>query len=157
MGLIKIRKVLKKDRKTLITICQESFSNDNLEEIIDSLIKLQHFYVAEETTSEKVLGFVAYSTTTSTVGHILTLAVHPNYQRKGIGSALIEHVLTTLESTPVRKVRLEVRETNQAAIEFYQELGFIIAGKIENYYERGSDAFLMVKEVPKQSIRKSND
>ncbi|MBD3192378.1 MAG: ribosomal-protein-alanine N-acetyltransferase [Candidatus Heimdallarchaeota archaeon] len=148
MGLIKIRKVLEKDKTALMDICESSFPTDDIKEIIDSLITLRHFYVAEELTSGKLLGFIVYSANSSKdISHILTLAVQPNSQREGIGTALINHMLRRLESTTVKKIRLEVRESNTAAIQFYQKLGFNIVGKINDYYAKGSDAFLMIKEI----------
>jgi ribosomal protein S18 acetylase RimI-like enzyme len=57
-------------------------------------------------------------------GWINYLAVDPDYQRQGIGSAMMlraEHVLSSLGCP---KINLQVRASNQAVIDFYEHLGF---------------------------------
>jgi ribosomal-protein-alanine N-acetyltransferase len=77
--------------------------------------------------------------------HLVSIAVHSDYRRKGIGSRLL---LALEEGLEVRKtIRLEVRRSNLAALGFYRRHGFLEAGLIEGYYSDGEDAVLMEKRV----------
>ena len=57
-------------------------------------------------------------------GWLNYLAVHPDYQRQGVGRQMVEHAIKTLKAIGCPKLNLQVRETNQAVIAFYQRLGF---------------------------------
>ncbi len=58
------------------------------------------------------------------------VSVHPNFQRRGIGRALIESLLewARLNAT-IEKVFLNVFATNAHAIKLYHDLGFIEEGR----------------------------
>ncbi|MGC8759450.1 MAG: GNAT family N-acetyltransferase [Bryobacteraceae bacterium] len=72
---------------------------------------------------------------------LLNLAVHPEARRRGLGRALLALLAG-------RKVWLEVRESNQAAIRFYESQGFRVYGRRRQYYRRPvEDAVLMVREA----------
>ena len=55
------------------------------------------------------------------VGHIEDVAVHPNYQKHGVGRALVEHLLSVCRDFKCYKVILDCAE---AVIPFYERLGF---------------------------------
>jgi ribosomal-protein-alanine N-acetyltransferase len=72
--------------------------------------------------------------------HITTLAVRPEYRRKGYARALIRAALDAYPD--VRRVQLEVRPSNAAARALYESLGFTVAGVRRRYYG-DEDALLM--------------
>jgi ribosomal-protein-alanine N-acetyltransferase len=55
---------------------------------------------------------------------IYNIAVEPELQNRGIGQALLDHLLTRSSALPISKVWLEVRESNDVAIRFYKKNGF---------------------------------
>jgi len=55
---------------------------------------------------------------------IANVAVHPQYQRQGIGRALVRRALRFLRPRGVDGIWLQVDENNQAAISLYQQEGF---------------------------------
>ncbi len=57
-------------------------------------------------------------------GWVNYLAVHPDYQRRGIGRSMMERVEQLLLTMGCPKINLQVRKTNQGVINFYQEIGF---------------------------------
>ncbi len=57
-------------------------------------------------------------------GSVNYLAVHPDYQGRGLGTLLISTVEEKLLALGCPKLNLMVRSTNSAVIEFYQKLGF---------------------------------
>jgi len=78
---------------------------------------------------------------------IASLAVHPDYRRRGVAHALMRHCLRALRSTGVRRVELMVRTGNTAGAQLYRSLGFRRVRLVPRYYEDGGDAFLMVRGI----------
>ena len=78
---------------------------------------------------------------------LASLAIHPDYRRSGIGSMLINEVATQARMFAIRKIGLEVRETNSSALAFWQKMGFSITGSQPNYYADGGTALQMIKDI----------
>jgi [ribosomal protein S18]-alanine N-acetyltransferase len=76
-------------------------------------------------------------------GHILDVAVHPDFRGHGLGKLLVEKVLAICRERDAEFVSLEVRPSNIEAISLYHRLGFIETGKRPRYYHDGEDAILM--------------
>ena len=81
-------------------------------------------------------------------GHVISLAVMPEYRRRGIATKLMEAALRSLrERYGAREVYLEVRVSNTPAIRLYEKLGFRKIHVIKAYYADGEDAYLMAREL----------
>ena len=57
-------------------------------------------------------------------GWIQYLSISPDYQRQGFGSQIMMAAEKALRELGCVKINLQVRETNQAVIAFYEHLGF---------------------------------
>lgn len=69
------------------------------------------------------------------IAHIvrLSIVVHAGHQTKGIGEAMIKHLITWAKAEPsVEKIELNVRATNERAIRLYQRVGFQTEGRLRN-------------------------
>ena len=83
------------------------------------------------------------------VAHILNLCVRSNSQGQGYGRKLLEHALENLGSN-VQYVLLEVRKSNQKALNLYLSSGFLYHSIKPNYYPQGSgqeDAIVLIKDL----------
>ena len=81
--------------------------------------------------------------------HINNLAVHPDYRGRGLGRALLEFVLRLWSELGASHATLEVRRSNEVAINLYRSLGFTVAGTRRNYYtEPVEDALILWRERP---------
>lgn len=96
--------------------------------------------------NEQLIGYVDYWITFDSAT-ICQIAVHPNYQRKAIGSALLEEVFKDCYAARVRTITLEVRESNNKGICFYKKHGFNEYLTKLGYYSNGENAIYMIKEV----------
>ena len=68
---------------------------------------------------------------------IVSIAVHPDFQKGGIGAKLMQAEINRLLADKVPALFLEVQEDNKAAIALYRRLGFGQVGRRENYYSGG--------------------
>ncbi len=77
-----------------------------------------------------------------TVWHVMNVAVEPELQGNGIGSALLDHLFDATDKGD--RFTLEVRVSNQAAVRLYERFGFRSAGLRRRYYQdNGEDALIM--------------
>jgi RimJ/RimL family protein N-acetyltransferase len=68
----------------------------------------------------------------SAIQHVvhLTIAVHEGSQEKGIGKAMLGHLLEwAKKTTSVEKIELHVRSSNKRAISLYRKFGFQEEGR----------------------------
>jgi ribosomal-protein-alanine N-acetyltransferase len=66
--------------------------------------------------------------------HIMTLAVRDDYRRQGIATRLLLNLISEAEAKGGRFLTLEVRKSNEAAINLYKKFGFQIMGERKHYY-----------------------
>jgi [ribosomal protein S18]-alanine N-acetyltransferase len=78
---------------------------------------------------------------------IASLAVHPDYRRRGVADALMRHTLRELGLAGVRRVELMVRTGNTGGVQLYRSLGFRRVRMAPRYYEDGGDGFLMARAI----------
>lgn len=81
--------------------------------------------------------------------HLLLMAVAPTHRRKGVASAMLSWLETTVQAGGWATIELEVRSRNEEAIAFYRHHGFDEAGLYPGYYEGVEDARRMVKAMRK--------
>jgi len=80
-------------------------------------------------------------------GHVVSIAVLPQFRRKGIAQAVITKALEGMQYYKAKQCFLEVRVTNDAAISLYKKLGFEVTRTINGYYSDGEDAYVMAKRL----------
>jgi ribosomal-protein-alanine N-acetyltransferase len=67
---------------------------------------------------------------------------------EGIGTQLVQALLTHAKQANIESVFLEVRESNTAAVRLYEKLGFRVAGRRKSYYTSPlEDAILYAKDI----------
>lgn len=84
-----------------------------------------------------VVGFVLCRTIAGEA-EILTLAVDPQAQRKGLGRALVEGSTGAARMAGAQSMFLEVAEDNVPARALYRRCGFAEVGIRRGYYARGA-------------------
>jgi len=100
------------------------------------------FWVYVNTTRDReegqVFGYIIFSKD----GHIISIAVHAQHRRKGIGNDLLQSAMNTPH---LKRVWAEVRRSNEGAQAFYFHMGFQIVGVVPNYY--GNEDALIVQRT----------
>jgi ribosomal-protein-alanine N-acetyltransferase len=77
-------------------------------------------------------------------GHVISVAVLPDYRRAGIAMELVRRALQALRQMNADECFLEVRTTNDQALKLYEKLGFALARRVPHYYADGAEAIVMV-------------
>jgi ribosomal-protein-alanine N-acetyltransferase len=91
---------------------------------------------------ERIVGYTICSRY-DTVWHVMNIAVDPDERRQGIASALLAELYDRV-ADPMARFTLEVRRSNQVAIELYERDGFRVSGMRRRYYQdNGEDALIM--------------
>ena len=85
--------------------------------------------------------------------HLISIAIRPDKRRRGLGQQLMSELERKVSKN--RPLRLEVRQGNKAAIEFYSKLGFVRTDFAEGYYTDGEDAIVMEKTFTKPVLVES--
>lgn len=92
---------------------------------------------------ERLVGFVGGEAHAHEgVGWIATIAVLPNFQRRGLGRQLLQAAEAALNFPTIK---LTVRVSNQPAITLYQQMGYAVTGRLTRYYAGGEDGLVMEK------------
>ena len=74
-------------------------------------------------------------------------SIKKNFRQKGYGSCLMKYLLKECEKLNIKKLLLEVSETNAIAERFYRKFNFLTVGRRKNYYSDGTDAVLKEKNL----------
>lgn len=151
---IRIRRAERADLLAVYRIEKASFSSPWPFEAFEQQLSGPGFLVAvdddengEIVDTANVIGFVVADHVPNhgqPFGHIKDLAVHPEYQGEGVGTALLRRGLDVLYEQSVRSVKLEVRESNDGAKRLYTQFGFEPLRRVPRYYDNGDDAIIMV-------------
>ena len=84
---------------------------------------------------DRLVGFIHISKSFE-VYDIVNVIVDKEYRNRGIGTSLIDYVIDNNKSC--KELILEVRSTNDAAIDFYKNNRFKIINRRNNYYGQNS-------------------
>ncbi|ELY60924.1 ribosomal-protein-alanine acetyltransferase [Natronococcus amylolyticus DSM 10524] len=79
-------------------------------------------------------------------GHVKDIAVRPERRGSGVGSALLSRIVAVLLSHGADSIKLEVRESNDAAKRLYRKFRFEPLRRVPGYYD-DEDAIVMVRKL----------
>ena len=139
-----IRPLNKSDIPFLVS-ARESFSDAWDENMLLSAFNAGNFYgfIAEE--GEKV-GFLTYSVNIDTAD-LQDIFVAEKRRKTGVGKALVLEFINAAQLLGVKKLFLEVRESNTPAVKLYEKAGFAFLSERKKYYSDGENALVLIKEL----------
>jgi ribosomal-protein-alanine N-acetyltransferase len=131
----KIRRATENDVYGISVIERLSFGEPWLEQSIlnDLLLEYSDYVVCEK--DGFIMGYAGLHRILEE-GHITNIAVHPSVRRQGIGEAALEKLMTIAEEKGIRAFTLEVRDSDEVAIGFYEKQGFVSEGVRKDYYPK---------------------
>lgn len=99
------------------------------------------------TLDERVIGYGVVMLSPGEA-HILNICIDPDYQRKGLGRYLLNHLVKKSNQTDIDMLLLEVRRSNECAQQLYISEGFHELGVRKAYYpadDGREDAIILAK------------
>jgi len=140
---VHIRWMIRRDMPEVMQTEQDSFEFAWTEEDFLRCLRQRNCIGMVAEQGEKVVGFMIYELHKAKL-HILNFAVHPGYRRSGVGSQMVQKLISKLSSHRRTRITLEVRETNLGAQLFFSRQSFKAVRVLRSYYDdSGEDAFLM--------------
>ena len=85
-----------------------------------------NIFIAER--EGRFVGLVSGNADAKQTGHIGMMWADPDVRGQGIGKKLLGHVMDYLKDLSCRSIELTVTETNQTAINLYENVGFAFTG-----------------------------
>lgn len=103
-------------------------------------------YLALISGGEEIVGYCGVMVVADTAD-IQTIAVHPAYEGRGYGRAMLEAAESIARERGGRRIMLEVRADNPRAQRLYRRNGYVHLHTRRGYYEDGTDALIMCYEL----------
>lgn len=110
----------------------------------EAMLTVYGTYGVALTIDKNLEGFVLYRQPFDDA-EILTICVNPDAENNGNGSLLIQNMLQHLKKPG--KCFLEVSPKNIYAVKLYEKFNFKIIHTRKDYYEKGLDAYVMMREI----------
>ncbi len=95
--------------------------------------------------NSQIVGTVSLSIKNQKFLYIRSMAVHPDFQRKGIGCFMLDNIYYIAEKKKIKKIVLESSEPLYNALDFYEKYGFKKTGFTRDFY--GVEIFEMIKNL----------
>src|SRR5581483_943845 len=81
------------------------------------------------------------------VAHLNLLAVDPVHRRRGVARQLIRWLEETAETAGTFIIGLELRASNESALQFYRKLGYRELDRVSGYYQGVEPAIRMSRDL----------
>jgi ribosomal protein S18 acetylase RimI-like enzyme len=148
--VVRIRTAEQRDIDALMDLEHEVFDTDRL-----SRRSLRHFLkapsaevlVAEEADGRLAGTAILLFRPRSAVARLYSIAVAPHMGGRGIAPMLLQAVEKLATARGCGCIRLEVHQTNHAAIARYRKSGYREFGQRRHYYDDGGDALRFEKDL----------
>jgi ribosomal-protein-alanine N-acetyltransferase len=148
---IKVRNCLSSDLIRIEEIETISFDDPYPLSLFQKLLAEYPWGFRVATDGDLAIGYcVLVQTSDGSSLLIASIAVDPLYKRRGIGTRMIEDAISIGRSRnrgQIRRIMLQVRESNEGAISLYRKIGFRNSSIIQDYYGVGKDALEMSLDV----------
>jgi ribosomal protein S18 acetylase RimI-like enzyme len=112
---------------------------------LEKLTRREQVWVAEVGT--RGVGFMIVSPNNDGSLEVDWLDVHPDFQRIGIGTLLVEKAAKIAKAKKMKALSVHTWETNQKMLDLSAKNGFQVFERIKDFYGRGKDALRLRKEI----------
>lgn len=138
---VHVRWMIRRDMPSVLNIEDSVFEFPWSEEDFIRRLRQRNCIGMVAEVEDKVVGFMVYALHKNRL-HLVNFAVDPDMQRLGVGSILMEKLISKLSYQRRNQILLEVRETNLEAQLFFKQFGFKATSVLPKFYTI-EDAYLM--------------
>ena len=107
--------------------------------------KNYHYLVAKN-GDKKIIGYIGISYILEDAD-IISIVVHKDYTNHGVACLLLQEIFKFAEENNIKRIMLEVRNSNIPAQKLYEKHGFKQISIRKNYYDGTEDALIYEKEL----------
>lgn len=104
-----------------------------------------YFFVAKNISGE-IVGFAGIKIILDEAD-IMNIVIKKDFRNNGIGSLLLDYLISYSKSINLKTITLEVNEINIPAIKLYEKFDFEKLGIRKKYYNGENDAIIMSKKI----------
>lgn len=143
-----IKKVEEKDIDTIVELEKKLLGQTLGRSYLSHLAEIDMAGVFKYEEEKIIKGYISFTINGDYI-EILNVLVDPNYQRKGIGTKLVEAVSDFMSQNKLKSIILEVNINNTNAQSLYLKNGFEKMLVRKNFYKTETgleDAVVMIKE-----------
>ena len=117
------------------------FAESEEADLLDYLSnRIDHYYIVE--IDDIIMWCGGFNRTPDGKSGVLSWdIIHPDSQGKGVGSALAQHRIKTMQELGVDNISVR---TSQHAYKFYEKMGFTLKEVIKDYWATGFDMYDMI-------------
>ena len=143
----KISKMSIEDLKSIKNILDSDFDNFWSFDVLEEELECKNSYVIVAKNSENnIVGFAGLKVILDEAD-IMNIVVKKTFRHNGIGSILLENLISYSKNLNLKNITLEVNENNLSAIHLYDKFSFDKLGIRKKYYNGESDAIIMSKKL----------
>ncbi|NHV61088.1 MAG: ribosomal protein S18-alanine N-acetyltransferase [Candidatus Verstraetearchaeota archaeon] len=146
-NFVGVREATLNDLNEIYAIEKESFPDPYPKPLLKAFFFHPGAYIVA-VVEKKVVGYAIGIIRYRSLGHVISIAVRKDFRGKGIGKKLLNELIDRLFAMGAKKIRIEVRESNEIAINLYKKVGFVTKEKIIGYYPDGETALVMFIDLP---------
>lgn len=135
-----------RDRTGILILEVHRFTDPMTKTLLNYLVSkygIEFFYVIDFSGNNQLDGYILAGIENPNNLYIFSIAVHENYENKGWGSILLEHIISKARLRGMVSISLHVDKTNDSAKNLYKKFGFIESTIVQDYYGPGVPGILM--------------
>lgn len=140
---VQVRWSIRRDMPEMLDIEQLCFEHAWTEEDFLCCLRQRNCIGMVAEHKQRIVGLMIYELLKTEL-HVLNFAVHPSFQRRGVGTQMVDKLKAKLHQQRRDTIRVELRERNLPAQLFFRRQRFVAVDVLRNYYEDiGEDAYQM--------------
>ncbi|MGX6978202.1 ribosomal protein S18-alanine N-acetyltransferase [Vagococcus elongatus] len=119
------------------------------DQFLESILHPYHeFLLFEQENHKSLLGYLQYQKIFDEA-ELLNIAVSKDYRRKQIAEKMLKAFIDICLEEQVTSIYLEVRKSNQAAVNLYEKMNFKLINVRKNYYRQPQEDGLIMQKFLK--------
>ena len=134
---IKISKMTLDDFNNISSILYSDFDDFWQEKTLEDELKNENSYYLVAKINDEIAGFAGLKIILDEAD-IMNIVTKKIYRNLGVGSAILESLIEFAKQNGIKKLTLEVNETNQYAIKLYEKFKFKKISYRKSYYNQNT-------------------
>ena len=141
---LKVEKMTSNNLENIKDVLVSDFDDFWNYDILKQELECSNSYFLIAKNDNEIVGFAGLKVIVDEAD-IMNIVVKKSFRHNGIGSILLENLISYARANNLKTITLEVNEHNLSAIRLYDKFNFDHIGIRKKYYNGESDAILMSK------------